>query len=101
MRSKSIDEVTTIKSFVDNIIQKNHNVAYLILKSKIDDVEIIVFIKHIEVFYYLLVGDIALRETCSLIKDRESITHTTICFLCDDVESLLLILYVLFLSNSL
>ena len=86
--------MAAVESLVEYIIQEHHDFTHLVFQSKADDIEVIVCIQHIQVFYHLLVGDVSLRETRCLIEDGEGIAHTTVGLFGDDGQCLLFILYV-------
>ena len=62
MLGQSLNEKTTIETFVDDIVKQHHDLADLIADCQIDNLEIVLGIQHVQVFDDLLVGDVPLTE---------------------------------------
>ena len=82
MFGKSLNQQTTVESLVDDVVQQQHDVAYLVVNREVDNLEIVLGIQHVQVFNHFLVGDVTLAERSCLIEDGEGITHTTIRLFC-------------------
>ena len=70
MRSKSSDEVTSVKPRTYNAVEQQHNVRCFVVKTKVYDSEIVVSIKNIKVFDNFFIGYVALTEACCLVENR-------------------------------
>ena len=62
--------------------------------------EVVVRIQYVQVLYDFLVGDVSLREARRLVEDGKGVAHTAVGLLGDDVQCLLLVLYVLLFGNA-
>ena len=78
MRRQSGNKVTSVKTFIQYIIEKQQCVTHLVFEEAIRQTEIIFIIKYIQIINHTLIGDISSGETNHLIEDRQSITHTTV-----------------------
>ena len=58
-------------------------------------------VQHIEVFNDFLIGDVTTTKTGDLIKNGQSIAHSTICFLGNDVQRFWLTDIALLISDIL
>ena len=92
MLCQALNHISTIKAFAQYSVKNQHHLAHLVFQGKIYDSEIVVTIQNVEVFYHLLVGDVALAEAGSLVEDGESVSHTSVSLFCNDGKCLLLIL---------
>ena len=101
MRSQSADEMTAIEAVVDDVVQQYHDIGHLVLQRQVDDVEVVLRIEHIQVVYHLLVGDVPLTEGRHLVEYRQSVAHTTVSLLGNDVQCLLLVGDAFFLGHHL
>ena len=79
MRRQSGNKMTSVKAFIQYIIEKQQSITYLIFEETIRQAEIIFIIKNVQIINHTLIGDISSGETYNLIEDRQSITHTTVC----------------------
>ena len=52
----------------------HRHLAHLVFQCNIYVLDIVVTIQNVEVFYHLLVGDVALAEAGSLVEDGESVS---------------------------
>ena len=78
MRRQSGNKVTSVKTFIQYIIEKQQCVAHLVFEEAIRQTEIIFIIKYVQIINHTLIGDISSGETNHLIEDRQCITHTTV-----------------------
>ena len=78
MARKSHYQVAAIEALRQHTVEEQHNVGHLVLKGEVYDVEIIVNVEDVQVFEYLLVGDVPLTEARRLVEDGQGITHTSI-----------------------
>ena len=101
MRGETADEVSAVKSLVDDVVEQHHDVCHLVVKAQVDDVEIVVGIQHVEVFNHLIICDVALAEAGSLVKHRQGISHAAVGLFGNHVECLLFIPNALFLCHHL
>ena len=46
----------------NNLVGKQHDFAYFVFDGIVYNLEVIVGVKHVQVFYHLLISDIALAE---------------------------------------
>ena len=99
--SEPVYHLSSVKAFCQEFVNYHHDVAHLVFEGEVDDVEIVFGIEHVEVFQYLLVGYVALTETCRLVEDGEGIAHTSVSLLGYHVECLVLIGVAFFLGNPL
>ena len=93
--------MTSVEAFLKDTIKEQHLLCNLAFKSQVNSIEVVLFIKHIEVFEHLFIGDVSLTETCCLVEDREGIAHTAISFLRNEVQGLFLVCYSLIISHML
>ncbi len=84
----AVDEMLRLETFINNIVDHQQDVAGVALQEVVHDSEIVVVVKHIEVFDHRLVGDVVARKADHLVEDRERIAQGTVGFLGDDVQSL-------------
>ena len=101
MLGQSLYEQTAVEALVDDVVQQYHRLTGLVRHSVVHQTEVILRVQHVQVFYHLLIRNIALTEGCCLVEDAQSVTHTTVGLLGDDGQRLLLILYALLLGNVL
>ena len=101
MLGESLNHVAAVESLVQDAVEHHHHLAYLVLYGEVYQLEVVVAVEHVQVFYYLLVGDVALAEACRLVEDGEGIAHTAVCFLGDDSECLILVFHAFLLSYHL
>ena len=71
--------MTSVKAFIQNIIEKQQSITYLVFEETIRQTEIIFIIKNVQIINHTLIGDISSGKTYNLVEDRQSITHTTVC----------------------
>ena len=91
MLCQALNHVSTIKAFVQYSVKDQHDFTHLILQGEVYDAEIIVTVQNVEVFYHLLIGNVSLTETGSLVEDGEGVSHTSISLFCNDGKCLLLV----------
>ena len=94
MRGQSVNKVARIKAFGNDVVNKYHDVAHLVLHGQVDNAEIVVAIKHVKVGNNAVVCKVALCKARSLVENRKRIAHAAVCFLGNYGQSLL------FVSNS-
>ena len=70
--------MTSVKAFIQYIIEKQQSITYLVFEETIRQTEIIFIIKYVQIINHTLIGDISSGETNHLIEDRQCITHTTV-----------------------
>ena len=99
MCGKTCYEVASVKSFGNYGVEQHHYVCHLVLESKVGDAEIVVGVKLIEVFYYLLICNVALTVARCLVEYRQCVAHASVRFLCYECKSFLLISYTFLLSH--
>ena len=75
---QSVNQMTAIEALGQNLVKQNHDVGSLVLDSEVDDSEIVLSIKHIEVFNDFLIRDVALGERCHLVEDGQRVAHTAV-----------------------
>ena len=80
MRRQSGYKMTSVKAFIQYIIENQQRITHFIFEKAIRQTEIIFIIKYIQIVNHTLIGDISSGETHHLIEDRQCIAHTTICF---------------------
>ena len=90
MLGESLNEQTTVESFVNDIVEQHHDVTHLVLHTQVDDLEIVLGVEHVQVFNHFLVGDVTLTERGRLVEDGEGIAHTTVGLLGNDSECLII-----------
>ena len=101
VRSQSVDEVAAVESLLNDRVEQQHYVAHLVLHSEVDDAEVVVGIKLVEVLNDLLVCDVALAEACSLVEYGQGVAHTAVCLLGNHAQSFFLVGNALLLCNVL
>ena len=99
MSRQAVDEVPPVKAFAKNAIQKQHGVADLVLQGVVYDFEIVFRVENVEVFYDLLVSDVALAEAGGLVEDGQRVAHSAVCLLRNQFQSLLLVCDAFLLRN--
>ena len=100
MFGETADKQSSIKSFIDDLVEQHHDVCHLVLNSQVDDFKVVLCVQHVQVFNDLLIGDIPLTERYRLVEDTQRIAHTAICLLSNDSQCLFLILHALFLCHG-
>ena len=83
-------EQSAVETLVDNAVEQQHDVGHLIIYRKVYQLEVVLGIKHVEVFDYLLIGDVALTERGALVEDGQCIAHTAIGLFGNDCQRLFL-----------
>ena len=68
MQCQSAYEQSAVEAAAQDVVQPHHQVAHLVLQGQVEHTEVVVGIEHVEVFDYLLVGNVALREACHLVE---------------------------------
>ena len=68
VQCQSAYEQSAIEAAAQDVVQPHHQVAHLVLQGQVEHTEVVVGIEHVEVFDYLLVGNVALREACHLVE---------------------------------
>ena len=101
MLGQSLNEQSAIETLVDNLVEQHHDVCHLINNREVDDLEVVLRVEHVQVFYHLLVSDVALTEGYCLVEDAQSITHTAIGLLGNHCQCLFLVGDALLLSHRL
>ena len=101
MLGESLNHVSAVESLAQDIVEQQQHLAHLVLQGEVHELEVVVAVEHVQVFYHLLVGDVALAEAGSLVEDGEGISHTSVCLLGDDGKRLLLVLDAFLLSHHL
>ena len=89
-----------LKSFADDVVQNQEDVARVALQDVVNDLEIIVVIQDIQVVNDILVGDVLAAETHHLVKNGERVTQGTIGFLRDDVQGFRLCVHAFALGDK-
>ena len=101
MRSQSVYKISGIKTLGNDVVNQHHYVAHLVFYGKVDDVKVIVTVKHVEVGNYTIVGKVALCKAGSLVEYGERITHTAIRFLGNHGQGFLFVGNTFILSHTL
>lgn len=71
------EEVLSAKSFTDYFLIQQQRMAQVSLSDKVQQAEIVVGIKDVEVFQHPVSGEVTLREVDQLVKDGESVAQAT------------------------
>ena len=71
------------------------------IQDLFSDPEVVFIIQDIQVLDYGLIGEFIACKAYQLIKNREGIAHSTICFLCNDVQGVFSGLDLLLTGNKL
>ena len=85
VRCEVRNEITPIKPTTQHLIKEEHRLTDLVLDEEIREAEIIVVIQDIEVANHSLIGKVTLCVAHHLVKERESVTHTSISLLGNDM----------------
>ena len=63
-----------LKSFADDIVQNQEDVARVALQDVVNDLEVIVVIQNVQVVNDILVGDVFSAETHHLVKNGKRVS---------------------------
>ena len=91
--------MTTVKSFIQYIIEKQQRITHPVFKKTIRQTEIIFVIKNVQVLNNTLISNIPSRKTHYLIEDRQRVTHTSIRFHRNDIQRFGFCRNIFFCSN--
>ena len=78
-----------IESLCKHFIESKHRCRVISLEECIHQREAILIIKHIQVTKHILILHISTAERHSLVKDRKSVTHGTICLMSNHMKRLI------------
>ena len=87
MVSHTADKVLRFKTFANNVVQDEQDVTCVAMQDMVDNLEIIVVIKNIQVVDDILVSDVLSAEAHHLVENGEGVAEGTVGFLGDDVQS--------------
>ena len=80
-------EIATLVSLLQHFVEQEQSGWYLAGHQVLYELEVILYVEHIEVLAYILIGEFSLGETNHLVKDGQGVTHATIGFLCYEAQS--------------
>ena len=86
MRTQSGDEMIPVESFFQYIVEEKHAFRYLVFQETVCQPEIIFIIQYVQVVDDTLVSDVSVCEAHHLVEDGQSITHTSVGLLGDDIQ---------------
>ena len=81
MLRKTRHKMSGVKTVIQHVVEQQQRLRHIMRQGTIHQREIIVRIEHIQHLDRALVTDGRAAECHQLVKDRERITHTSVCFL--------------------
>ena len=90
MFPQTSQQAASVKSLLNDFIQKQKRVSHLAVEEISGQAEIVIIIQDIQVFNDFGIGQFLPAETDDLVKDGKCITHCPVRFLGYDIQSLLL-----------
>ena len=77
-----------IEAVVQYVVEEQQGIRYIVPEGTVHQLEVIVGVEDVEYRNRLLVGDRVSAESYQLIKDRQGITQSAVCFLRHHVQCL-------------
>ena len=75
-----------IEAVIEDVIEEQQGLRYLMLQGCIYQLEVIVRAEHIEHFYRTLIGNRRTAESHQLVENRQGVTHSSVGFLRHYIE---------------
>ena len=94
------DEILGIETLCKDFVKSEQSPLVIPRKRSIHDSEAIFIVQHIEIAAYILILHISPAESNSLVKNSQCITHRSVGFLCNYMQTLIPYLYIFLFRNS-
>ena len=88
MLRKTRHEMTGIEPMVEDVVEEQKRFRHVMLQRAIYQLEIIISTQYIQHLNRALVRDLVATESDQLVKDRECVTHSSVCLLRHHVQRL-------------
>ena len=90
MRSHAADKVSTVKTLLQDFVEKEHAIGGLLLQNEVGHAQIIGSAQYVQIVAYTFVTEFASCETHHLVEDGECVAHAAVGLFCNEFQSFFL-----------